>query len=98
MKELAQNCRASFFQALRQHGQRLNWPESRRLVTEMAELALLGPAEVQQQDEILSGWAEYLYRRADRKSLLECLDLMLAGRPEEARLQEMRRAAERLPE
>jgi len=98
MKELAQNCRASFFQALRRHGQRLNWPESRRLVTEMAELALLGPAEVQQQDEILSGWAEYLYRRADRKSLLECLDLMLAGRPEEARLQEMRRAAERLPE
>jgi len=97
MKELAQNCRAAFFQAMRRNVQELNWPESRRLVTEMAELALLAPAEMEQQHEILSRWADYFYRRAERKPLLEVIELMQSARPEEARLQEMRRAAERLP-
>ncbi len=98
MKELAQNSRAAYFQALRRHGQQLNWPESRRLVMEMTELALLGPAEMEQQQEILSGWAEYFYRRAERRPLLEVIELMQSAHPEEPRLQEMRRAAERLPE
>ncbi|HQG44084.1 MAG TPA: hypothetical protein PLG50_00320 [bacterium] len=96
MKELAQNCRAAFFQGLRKHRMQGDWPASRRLIEEMAGLDLLDPPQQAEQTAILAEWAEDLYRRADRKSLLECLDLLSAG--DQDRWNALRRAAEALPE
>ncbi|HNW59518.1 MAG TPA: hypothetical protein PKI62_07575 [bacterium] len=95
VKALAQNCCAAFFQGLRKYRREGNWPESRRLIVEMAELDLLDPARQREQEAILEAWAEYLYSRADGPSLRECLDLLA---PEDAsRWQALRRAAEELP-
>ena len=96
--ELAQNCRAAFFQALRQYGQQGNWQESRRLITEMAALDLLEPDLVQQQNNILWDWANHLLRQKKRSALLECLDMLRVFQADTVRLEEMRRTAERLAE
>ncbi len=96
MKELVQNCRAAFFQGLRQHRIRGDWPASRRLITEMTSLELLEPAQQAEVEALLAEWADLLYRRADRKGLLECLDLLPAG--DQGRWQAVRRTAEAWPD
>jgi hypothetical protein len=98
MKELGQNCRASFFQALHRHQQQFNWPESRRLILEMADLDLLEPEQQEQLNALLMEWADYLYRSSQITSLRECLDLVDTGRMNNGFWQVMRRAAGALPE
>ena len=96
--ELAHNCRVAFFQALRQFGLALRWPDSRRLILEMADLDLLGPEDEDRLTQILAEWAEHFSRRKSRGELFECLDLLPSRNSGDARWEAMRRAAAEMPE
>lgn len=93
INELAFNCRAAFFNALRQLWDQKDWENSRRLAYEIEALEILKEEERQQVDQIFHSWANYFFVERNKGKLLETIDYLLNYSPDDPQLIALKKAA-----
>ncbi len=97
-KELANNCRVTFFGGLRQNWENKNWGLTRQMALEMWELDLLKDADWGRLQIILRNWATFTYQGNRKKEALEAVELLERIDAEDPQLIALKKAIENMRE
>lgn len=97
-KELANNCKVTFFNGLRQNWENKNWGLTRQMAIEMWELDLLKDADWDRLQVVLRNWATFTYQGNRRKEALEAVELLERIDAEDPQLISLKKAIENLHE
>jgi hypothetical protein len=97
-RELANNCRIAFFNALKKNWEQKNWEVSRRLTNEMWATNLLNDEDTSRLQAILHNWATLNYQQKIKRESLEAIELLEKIDAEDPRLADLKAAVIKLPE
>ncbi len=97
-KELANNCRVTFFNGLRQNWEKKNWGLTRQIAMEMWELNLLKDEDWERLQMILHNWATFTCQSNKKQEALEALELLEKIDADDPQLIALKKAIENLQE
>jgi len=95
-KDFIHNCKASFFNAIRENWQRKDWACSQKLTAEILELQILKPEEITRLQKILQNWANYFYKLRDKSGSEQVILYLDQINPDDPELKAFKKAVEQI--